>query len=54
MSAELVPFMFRYLQDLYPSYFELIFKEALNKRLGIHEPDRFYHTLEDIMVQAVV
>ena len=38
MSAELVPFMFRYMQDLYPSTFDMIFKEALNKRLGIHDP----------------
>lgn len=38
ISAELIPFMFRYLQDLYPSTFDLVFKEALNKRLGIHDP----------------
>ena len=39
LSAELIPFMIRYMQDLYPSTFDLIFKEALNKRLGIHDPD---------------
>lgn len=54
LSAELVPFMIRYMQDLYPTTFDLIFKEALNKRLGIHDPDTFYHTFEDLMVQAVI
>ncbi len=37
MSAELVPFIIRYMSQLYPTTFDLIFKEALNKRLGIHD-----------------
>jgi hypothetical protein len=45
-----VPFIIRYLQALYPLTFDLVFKEALNKRLGLHDPDLYYHTLEDLMV----
>lgn len=37
ISSELVPFMVRYMQSLYPSTFGIIFKEALNKRIGVKD-----------------
>ena len=54
ISSELLPFMIRYLQQLYPSSFDLIFKEALNKRLGLHNDTSMHQTFEDLLVQAVV
>ena len=42
ISSELVPFMVRYMQSLYPSTFDIVFKEALNKRLGIKDQKDFH------------
>lgn len=53
-ASELVPFMVRYAQMLYPKkVFEGVFKEALNKRIGIHDEGKYYHTFEDLLVAAV-
>ena len=46
--------MIRYMQSLYPSTFDLIFKEALNKRIGIKEQKDFHQTFEDLLVASVI
>ena len=35
ISSELVPFIVKYMQTLYPTTFEAVFKDALNIRLGV-------------------
>jgi hypothetical protein len=35
ISSEVVPFIIRYIQLIYPQLFEMVFKEALNQRLDI-------------------
>ncbi len=37
MSADLLPFFMRYVHQVLPVAYEDIFKEGLNKRLGIHK-----------------
>ena len=54
ISSELIPFMIRYLQSLYPSTFDMIFKEALNKRLGIIKESDYHQTFEDLLVSSVI
>jgi len=46
--------MVRYMQSLYPSTFDIVFKEALNKRIGVHEEKDFHQTFEDLLVASVV
>ena len=42
ISSELIPFIVRYIQMIDPQIFNSVFKEALNKRLGIHNESEYY------------
>ena len=52
MSAELMPFMIRYVAQLYPDSFKLMFKEGLNKRLGIHDEPNMHEDLADMIAHS--
>ena len=54
ISSELVPFMIRYMQQLYPSTFDMIFKEALNRRLNITTAKDMLQNFEDLLVSSVI
>ncbi|TNV72821.1 hypothetical protein FGO68_gene10611 [Halteria grandinella] len=53
ISSELLPFMVRYIQMIYPQVFDSVFREALNKRLGFHDEATQHFTFEDLLVDAV-
>lgn len=53
MSGELLPFIIRYIQEIYPTLFTKFFREGLNKRLGNHNDEEMHDNLEDVILHAL-
>lgn len=53
MSADLLPFSMKYLDQVLPEAYEQVFKEGLNKRVGLHKSASMHKSLSDLIVHAL-